>query len=78
MKTSVSLPDPLFAEAEQFAHARGLSRSELYARALTWYLQTHRAQAITAALNAVYEDEESALDSGLQAAQAQVLGPEEW
>jgi hypothetical protein len=34
MKTAISIPDPLFAAAEQFAHDNGLSRSELFARAV--------------------------------------------
>ncbi|KPV44702.1 hypothetical protein SE17_44185 [Kouleothrix aurantiaca] len=62
MKTAISLPDPLFHEAEQFAQARGLSRSELYARALELYLQAHRQQDITEALNHLYSDEPSTLD----------------
>ncbi|MEM6753148.1 MAG: ChpI protein, partial [Cyanobacteria bacterium P01_C01_bin.38] len=33
MKTAISIPDPLFEAAEQFAKRLGLSRSELYAMA---------------------------------------------
>ncbi len=78
MKTAISLPDPLFREAEQFAHQRGLSRSELYARALSLYLQTHRQQQVTEALNAVYAQETSTLDPGLAAAQLRSLPKEDW
>jgi metal-responsive CopG/Arc/MetJ family transcriptional regulator len=78
MKTAISLPDPLFHEAEQFAQARGLSRSELYARALELYLQAHRQQGITEALNQLYSDEPSTLDPALRAAQAAMLPKEDW
>ena len=78
MKTAISLPDPLFAAAEQFAQDKGLSRSELYARALHFYLQAHRAQAITEALNQVYAEESSALDPAFAAAQSRALAEEDW
>lgn len=34
MKIAVSIPDEVFAEAEQVAARRGVNRSELYTRAL--------------------------------------------
>ena len=51
MKTAISIPDALFHLAEKFAHERGLSRSELYTKALHMDLNTHRYQGITDALN---------------------------
>lgn len=78
MKTAISIPDPLFHAAEQFAQENGLSRSELFARAVQLYLQTHRYQGITEALNEVYAEEHSTLDPGFAVAQAQILPNEEW
>jgi metal-responsive CopG/Arc/MetJ family transcriptional regulator len=78
MKTAISLPDPLFAAAEQFAQDKGLSRSELYARALQFYLQAHQSQAVTEALNQVYAEEDSSLDPALAAAQSHALAEEDW
>ncbi len=78
MKTAISLPDPLFTAAEQFAQERGLSRSELYAQALRYYLQTHQAQAITEALDQIYTEEPSTLDPAFAAAQTRVLPKEDW
>ncbi len=78
MKTAISIPDPLFEAAEQFAHDNGLSRSELFARAIQLYLQTHRYHGITEALNQVYAEEANALDPALAAAQARVLPQEDW
>jgi metal-responsive CopG/Arc/MetJ family transcriptional regulator len=78
MKTAISIPDPLFQEAEQFAQENGLSRSELYARALQVYLAHHRPQAITQALNEIYSQEDSRIELGLLAAQASILQKEDW
>lgn len=78
MKTAISLPDPLFQAAEQFAHEQGLSRSELFARALQAYLQAHRYHGITDALNQIYAEESSALDPAVAAAQARSLANDEW
>jgi metal-responsive CopG/Arc/MetJ family transcriptional regulator len=78
MKTAISLPDPLFRAAEQFAQAHGLSRSELFARALQTYLQAYQAHDITETLNQVYTEEDSALEPGVIRAQAQVMIKEDW
>ena len=39
MKTKVSIPDALFDAAEEFADLIGVSRSELYSRALQSYVE---------------------------------------
>ncbi|GAB4115006.1 MAG: hypothetical protein Fur005_23290 [Roseiflexaceae bacterium] len=77
MKTAISLPDPLFYQAEQFAQDRGLSRSELYACALELYLQAYRQQGITEALNQIYAEEPSAIDPAFRDGQAAVLPKED-
>jgi len=38
-RATLSIPDPVFKEAEALARRRGVSRSELYAAALKWYLE---------------------------------------
>jgi metal-responsive CopG/Arc/MetJ family transcriptional regulator len=78
MKTAISIPDPLFQAAEEFAQDQGMSRSELYARAIQLYLQTHRYHGITDALNQVYAAETSQLDPAFAAAQAQSIPKDEW
>jgi metal-responsive CopG/Arc/MetJ family transcriptional regulator len=78
MKTAISLPDDLFQAAERFAQDQGLSRSELYAQALAFFLQAHRYEGITKALDAVYATEESALDPALTVAQRRTLMKDEW
>jgi metal-responsive CopG/Arc/MetJ family transcriptional regulator len=78
MKTAISIPDPLFEAAEQFAHDNGLSRSELFARAIQLFLQTYQYQGVTDALNQVYAEQPSTLDPALAAAQTCALPKEEW
>lgn len=78
MKTAISLPDPLFAEAEQVAKRLRMSRSKLYATALTRFLNEHRSRSVTERLNEVYAQEKSQLDPGLHALQLQSLPHEDW
>jgi metal-responsive CopG/Arc/MetJ family transcriptional regulator len=78
MKTAVSLPDDIFAEAEALAGAQRMSRSRLYAAALREYLARHQPDMVTEALDAVYATESSSLDPALAAAATQVLQRTEW
>ena len=55
MKTAISIPDPLFEAAEIAARRLGISRSELFQRAIAAYLSHRNAVAITEALNEIYE-----------------------
>lgn len=54
MKTAVSIPDDTFTQADQLAQELGISRSELYARALRELLQKRRDERITETLNRIY------------------------
>ena len=78
MKTAISLPDELFESADALADRLGMSRSQLYARAVEEYLAKHRNQNITARLNDVYADEDSGLDPVLRRAQARTQRSTEW
>jgi len=78
MKTAVSLPNPLFEAADQLAKRLGVSRSELYARAIAEYLKSRRSEGITEALNRVYREEPSNLDPVIAAIQAASLPRDEW
>jgi metal-responsive CopG/Arc/MetJ family transcriptional regulator len=61
MKTAISLPDDLFLRAEAFAHQKTMNRSELYAKALTDYLEQHDHNSITTQLNDIYNEIDSSL-----------------
>jgi metal-responsive CopG/Arc/MetJ family transcriptional regulator len=51
MKTAISLPDELFAAADQYAQEKEMTRSELYASALREYLGRHRMENLTEKIN---------------------------
>lgn len=78
MKTAVSLPDPLFAEAERVAKRMRMSRSKLYATAIAEFLKQHGSDGVTERLNEVYSKEKSTLDPILNELQLRSLPHEDW
>lgn len=78
MKTAVSIPNPVFEAAEELAQRLGVSRSELYARALSDFLEKRLDRRVTERLDEVYAREESGLDPALARLQAASLPHEEW
>ena len=78
MKTAISIPDDVFALVEDFAKRRNISRSALFTAAVKEYVQHHRVQDVTQALDAVYDQEDSSLDPVLQQLQSQSLVKEDW
>lgn len=73
MKTAVSIPDSIFKAADRLASRLGVSRSELYARALERCLTAEDEDEVTARLNRVYAGEGSALDPAIAAAQRRAV-----
>ena len=73
VKVAVSIPDPLFSEAERLAQRRKLSRSQLYAEALELLVRSTDDSEITRRLDAVYVPGDSRLDVGLVNAQADAV-----
>ena len=78
MKIAISIPDAVFEAAERLVHERGIARSRLYAEALREYLAAQGPEAITARLNAVYEQEAAGLDADLMRAQSGAIADESW
>ncbi|MDE0267727.1 MAG: hypothetical protein OXI96_01640 [Acidimicrobiaceae bacterium] len=77
MKVAISIPDPLFAEAERLAQRQKLSRSQLYTQALELLVSQQDDSEITRQLNVVYQHTDSQLDTGLVDAQADAVR-EQW
>lgn len=78
MKTAISIPDPIFEEADELAERLGISRSQLYTTAVSQFVAMHREEAITEALNEVYPENESVVDPLLNQLQWLALPYEEW
>ena len=78
MKIAISVPDEIFEAGEHLAKQLGLSRSQLYADALSAYLSERGAAAVTAKLNAVYAQESSKLDAEFEKAQLSRVADEAW
>ena len=72
------MPDELFRAAERVAKRLGLSRSELYRRAVAAFLERHSEDAVTESLNAVYADLDSRVNSSLLRAQIASLDQDDW
>ncbi len=64
MKTAISIPDRVFRSAEQLAARLGVSRSQLYSKALAALVDKHQENLITSQLNEIYgpDRESSSLD----------------
>ncbi len=80
MKTAISIPDSIFEEAERLAKSRGWSRSELYANAVSAYVNSERFSGVRERLDVVYgqNTDDSAIEPLLVRAQAQSLPKEKW
>jgi len=78
VKVAISLPDQLFRAAEAAAKTRGVSRSQLYATALSDFLKQHEPSEITRKLNAVYGKKPAKVDRVLNLMQLRALPDEKW
>lgn len=78
MKTAISIPDSVFEAAEKFANRVGVSRSQLYTKAVKEYLKEHQNESVTKKLNEVYSKESSCLDHEAHHLQYSSLKKDEW
>ena len=78
MKTAISMPDAVFEAAEKLAKRLHLSRSELFTRAVSAYVQEGADDDVTARLDEVYARESSALDPVMEQVQFASLPREDW
>ncbi len=79
MKTAISIPEPIFKTADRLAKRLGMSRSELYVRAISNYVEEHSGQKVTELLNQVYQDTEmNELESRFNQAQLKSIPKEQW
>ncbi len=78
MNMTVSIPDDLHAEAERLTRRLGIPLSQLYAEAVREYVARHDPEAVTDALNRLYETEDSRSDPAVASAARRLLQRAEW
>lgn len=78
MRNEIALPADILDAAQQLAHSLGLSSSELFAAALSDFIQRHNTNDITAALDQIYSETDSRLDPMLSTIQLKSLPKEDW
>jgi len=78
VRTSISIPDDVFVEAERLARSRNESRSQLYSRAVWEFIARHSPERVTAALNVVCADVPAADDALASAAARHALRRSGW
>lgn len=77
MKIAISVPDPTFETAERVSKRLGISRSQLYSRAVEKFVEPYRGDEVREALESVYGSQPSEADPVLDQLQAEALR-EEW
>ena len=78
MKVAVSIPDDIFADAEQLSQALGTSRSNVYARALAAFVDDHVPDKVTQAMNAAVDAVGDLAGEFTRQAARQVFDRVEW
>jgi predicted transcriptional regulator len=78
MKTAISIPDDVFADAERLARTLKKSRSELYSRAVREYVARHSVDQVTATLDSICQEGEPQVDAFAKAAARRTLEHSEW
>ncbi len=78
MKIAISIPDPLFEQADELAGRLGKSRSQVYREALGEYLQRRDPSAVTGALNELGELIEESDQEWIKATARAALERSEW
>ncbi|HWX54653.1 MAG TPA: hypothetical protein VN176_08695 [Verrucomicrobiae bacterium] len=78
MKTAISLPDDLFKLAEAAARQLRMSRSQLYAAAISEFLDRRQTGRVTKRLNEVYSEQPAKLDPAFHSAQLKSIESDSW
>ena len=78
MKTAISIPDDLFADADRLAAETRQSRSQLYSRAVREYVSRHSRDAVTESLNLICAEEAPHENEFAQESARKTLEQTEW
>ncbi|UCG51462.1 MAG: ChpI protein [Candidatus Latescibacterota bacterium] len=73
------MPDKLFEAAEDLARRLGISRSQLYQRAVEYYLRTQGHDIIRESLDELYDKEDAGgIDPAIEYLQGMSVGEDDW
>jgi metal-responsive CopG/Arc/MetJ family transcriptional regulator len=78
MKTAISIPDKVFADAERLSHRLKKSRSQVYTEAVAEYIARHEPEAVTEAMNRVCEAIDTRSEPAISALAKRRLQATEW
>ena len=78
MKTAISIPDSIYEAAERLAGRLGISRSELYSKAVQRFVERHQLDNLTSLVNEVCDQIDTSLDPALRDVQSESLRRDEW
>ena len=78
MKTTVSIPDDVFQDAERLASRLRTPRSQLYARALAEFVARHDDDRVTALMDQAVQEAGSEADAFVHKVARQSLQRGEW
>lgn len=78
MRTTISIPDTVFEEAERLVAELQTSRSRLYSRALQEFVARHSPERVTEAMNRVIDEIGGESDAFSRRAARRVLKQVEW
>jgi hypothetical protein len=78
VKTAVFVPDELFAKAEAAARRLGMSRSQLFATAISQFLERQQKNCVTERLDEVYSRRPASVNSALHRSQLKSIGKGSW
>jgi metal-responsive CopG/Arc/MetJ family transcriptional regulator len=78
MKTSVSIPDEVFEQAERLARRRGRSRSHIFSEALREYVARHAPDEVTEVMDRVCNQVGDQSDPFVTTVARRALGRTQW
>ncbi len=78
MTNEIALPADMLEAAQQLAQSLGLSSNELFAAALSDFIQRHNTSDVTAALDQIYSAADSRLHPILNTIQLKSLPRGNW
>lgn len=78
VKTAISIPDDVFRSAERYAKKLGLSRSELFTRAVQRFIEQHEAQEVRASYDRAFGADAGDAEDFARTAAQRTLAEVEW